>query len=65
MAALGKLPNWGTLVGIALAIPFAAAQRTDVIAISGIPGWLTQVLGGVLFMAFAAWMLKIGKKTSN
>lgn len=44
------------LVGILLAIPFAVYQRTDVLAIPGIPAWVQTVLGLAGAAAFVAWM---------
>jgi putative OPT family oligopeptide transporter len=50
------------LVGIILAIPFAAAQSTDVLAISDVPTSVPYVLGGIGFAGFAAWLHRIARR---
>jgi putative OPT family oligopeptide transporter len=45
------------LVGILLAIPFAAAQSTDVLKISGFEG-IAPVLGLVVFAVFIYWLYR-------
>ncbi len=47
------------LVGILLAIPFAVYQRTDVLAIPGVPGALQTALGLAGAAAFLAWMYRV------
>ena len=50
------------LVGILLAIPFAAAQNTDVLAISlGGMDWLPMTLGLAGFALFCTWMYRVAR----
>lgn len=49
------------LVGIALAVPFAAKQSTDVLVFADI-GRAADVLGLVLFAAFSAWLYTIARR---
>ncbi|MBO6575328.1 MAG: oligopeptide transporter, OPT family [Rhodothermales bacterium] len=50
------------LVGILLAIPFAATQSTDVLAIPlGGMDWLPMVLGLGAFVCFCAWMYRVAR----
>lgn len=53
------------LVGIALAVPFAAAQSTDVLALAP-EGFdtLANVLGVIAFAAFVAWLYRIARRSS-
>ncbi len=51
------------LVGIILAIPFAAAQSTDVLRLPmGDFGWMTPVLGVIGFGVFCAWMYRVARR---
>lgn len=49
------------LVGILLAVPFAATQSTTVLAISGVPHVVSQALGVIAFAGFAAWLLMVAQ----
>ena len=61
------------LLGIALAIPFAAAQSTDVLNIApawiaapfaGLPVTMMQILGLAGFGFFVTWMYRVAKRTT-
>jgi putative OPT family oligopeptide transporter len=49
------------LVGIALAVPFAIKQNTDVFTIEGVPTWTVEALGAGMFLAFTMWMYSVAK----
>lgn len=49
------------LVGILLAVPFAATQSTTVLAISGVPTVLSESLGVIAFAGFAGWLLMVAQ----
>ena len=53
------------LVGIFLAIPFAAAQSTDVLAVAP-PGFepVAAILGIVAFVLFSVWLYRAARGTS-
>ena len=53
------------LVGIALAIPFAAAQSTDVLRLApdGFDA-IANVLGIASFVFFVLWLYRVAKRTS-
>ncbi|WP_020501913.1 OPT family oligopeptide transporter [Sciscionella marina] len=61
------------LVGIILAIPFAAAQSADVLALSssalgmseGAFTVLTDVLGGAAFVCFIIWLFRVARRRSE
>ena len=54
------------LVGILLAIPFAAAQSNTVLALPLGDSWgtIAKLLGMLSFVAFIAWMYKVASKRS-
>jgi putative OPT family oligopeptide transporter len=52
------------LVGILLAVPFAAAQNTDVLTlpVHADFGPMADALGGAAFVFFAMWLLSVAKR---
>ena len=54
------------LAGIALAIPFAAAQRTDIFVFvpDGFAG-IAKILGALVFAAVAAWIYIMHRRTED
>ncbi len=52
------------LVGILLAIPFAAYQRQDVLVFTTIPAGAATALGLVAYVVFGAWLYRVAARTS-
>lgn len=56
------------LIGIVLAIPFAAYERTDIFALSFTQEGFVQtatILGGLIFAGFAYYLYMVGSKNPN
>ncbi len=52
------------IAGILLAFPFALAQRTDVLRVIPVGEFtmLSQLLGSTVFLAFAVWLYRVGRR---
>ena len=53
------------LLGIALAIPFAVKQTTEVFVIGGIPDTVVTGLGVAAFVAFVVWLYRVAKTPAH
>lgn len=50
------------LLGIALAIPFAAAQSQDVLQLGPVPSAVATGIGAAAFVGFSLWLYRVGSR---